>query len=149
MTSFDIIQARPSVSVCPVEAKLNVQHHVQQLEIIQTELGPTLTEVFAKLEIKSVPGTRLEVYSEELELEVIQHALTINKFYEGGSLADQDTILGEGVQGDPFRVAEDITTQALNALQIAFRLSEFDTQTAKNEARDNLGLNIIDGGTFS
>ena len=34
------------------------------------------------------------------------------------------------------------------ALLVANRLSEFDDETKKSAARTNLGLQVIDGGTF-
>lgn len=36
-----------------------------------------------------------------------------------------------------------------DALMVTARLSEFDTEQKKQEARESLGLNIIDGGTFN
>lgn len=57
-----------------------------------------------------------------------------------GAFADQDTIVGTGSFSDPF--------SAPDMLRISQRLAEFDTADAKTEARENLGLNVIDGGSF-
>jgi hypothetical protein len=48
------------------------------------------------------------------------------------------------VQGVPGRSGD----AAGGALLVANRLSEFDDETKKAAARSNLGLQVIDGGTF-
>ena len=49
----------------------------------------------------------------------------------------------EGKRGPPGPVGD-----AGGALLVANRLSEFDDETKKSAARANLGLQVIDGGTF-
>lgn len=41
-----------------------------------------------------------------------------------------------------------LTPGAIGALAAAMRLAEFDTEPARAQARANLGLQTIDGGTF-
>lgn len=58
-----------------------------------------------------------------------------------------------GEKGDTFTYA-DLTAEqkselSQDDLKITARLAEFDTEQAKYDARENLGLNIIDGGTFN
>ena len=53
-------------------------------------------------------------------------------------------ILTEAAQGPPGRDGD----AAGGALLVVNRLSEFDDETKKAAARTNLGLQVIDGGTF-
>ena len=93
------------------------------------------------LEITEVP-VQLELVQRINEIEILENAqVTINNFGGASVIADDLTIEGVGTTADPLRTTADV-------LLASRRLSEFDTQTAKNEARDNLGLNIINGGTF-
>lgn len=54
------------------------------------------------------------------------------------------TVVTRGVPGPPGRDG-DATGGALLAVN---RLSEFDTEQKKADARANIGLAVIDGGTF-
>lgn len=100
-----------------------------------------LVEEPTHLEITETP-TQLELRHEQIALEIAENPqVTINNFGGAGVVTDDVTIEGVGLPADPLRTTDDV-------LLASRRLSEFDTQTAKNEARDNLGLNILDGGTF-
>jgi hypothetical protein len=59
----------------------------------------------------------------------------------------QHFVVTAGGQGVPGRDGDVIGAQAY--LQKTTRLSEFDTAQAKFEARENLELENIDGGTFN
>jgi hypothetical protein len=56
-------------------------------------------------------------------------------------------VVTTGTQGPAGRDAEIVGGDAF--LQKTLRLSEFDTAQAKTEARSNLELEYIDGGTFN
>jgi hypothetical protein len=63
---------------------------------------------------------------------------------------DVQTVIGleallKGEKGDKGDAGDPATT---GALAIMNRLSEFDTTQAKADALMNLGINIVDGGTF-
>lgn len=53
-------------------------------------------------------------------------------------------VVTRGVPGPPGRDGD----AAGGALLVVNRLSEFDDETKKAAARTNLGLQVIDGGTF-
>lgn len=51
----------------------------------------------------------------------------------------------QGPQGLPGVV---VTPADIGALAVSLRLSEFESEEAKAAARANIGLHVIDGGTF-
>lgn len=59
------------------------------------------------------------------------------------SIAEQGPPGPPGPPGEPGPVGD-----AGGALLISARLAEFDTEEAKAAARANIGLSVIDGGTF-
>lgn len=100
-----------------------------------------LVETPTHLEITEVP-VQLELVQNVNEIEILENAqVSVNYFGGAGVDTDDLTIEGVGTTADPLRTTADV-------LLASRRLSEFDTQTAKNEARDNLGLNILDAGSF-
>lgn len=108
-----------------------------------------LTEVRAAVELQNAPPTTLHVVKEEPSLEVVPNALTINQLFSGeGAVADGTTITGDGTSADPLSVAPSIVDQALGSFQIVNNLSEIPTEVDRKAAQQNLGLHIIDGGTF-
>jgi len=59
------------------------------------------------------------------------------------SVAEQGPPGPQGLQGIQGPVGD-----AGGALLVTARLAEFDTEEAKADARTNIGLAVIDGGTF-
>lgn len=131
-------QPQPQLHAVQQVSDLTIQQTTQRLEVTVNELYFGVTETTQSLTITQPTHPQLEVYVNQSALELFPEAIIYQNF--GAGVADQDTILGTGNHHDPYR--------APDMLRVSRRLSEFDTQTARHEARDNLGLNIIDGGTF-
>ena len=128
---------RPVLESAIQTSEIGITQSVQQLDVTVNEHTSSITETVMQLNVtQNTPS--LDVYFTTAALELFPDSIVYQNF--GAGVADQDTILGTGNNHDPYR--------APDMLRITRRLSEFDTQTARHEARDNLGLNIIDGGTF-
>ena len=127
----------PQLHVAQQTAEVGITLSVQQLDVTLAEHTSDITESVMRLDVTHT-RPELDLYFTKAALELFPEAIVYQNF--GAGVADQDTILGTGNTHDPYR--------APDMLRITRRLSEFDTQTARHEARDNLGLNIIDGGTF-
>jgi hypothetical protein len=133
MSEIEVFEDTSQIDLTVEEATLDVHKTIQEIEVTLTESGLEVEEVSQDLEIQQAGKSVVELFP---------NAMLIQQFFSGeGAVADQDTIVGLGTAASPLN--------APDMLRISQRLGEFDTQTAKNEARDNLGLNIIDGGTFT
>lgn len=92
----------------------------------------------------------LELVKTVNELDIQPECTPINQYYSGeGAASDGTTITGDGTSGDPLSVISAIADGALNAFQVPLLFSEIQTQTERLDAQQNLGLHIIDGGTFN
>ena len=131
-SQVEVFEDTSKIDITVEESTVDVHKTIQEVEITQTESSLEIHEVSQDLEIHQAGNNVVELFP---------NAMLVQQFFSGeGAVADQDTIVGLGTQASPLN--------APDMLRISQRLSEFTTQTAKNEARDNIGLNIIDGGTF-
>lgn len=130
--TLEITEETSALQVQVQESSLDVSQTVQELTIQQVGNELVVDETSQELVISEEGAS---------ELEITPNALVIQRFFDGeGAVADQDTILGDGTQFDPLN--------APDMLRISLKLGEFSTASDKIEARDNLGLNVIDGGQF-
>lgn len=131
-SQVEVFEDTSKIDITVEESTVDMHKTIQEVEITQTESSLEVEEVSQDLEIQQAGNNVVELFP---------NAMLVQQFFSGeGAVADQDTIVGLGTQASPLN--------APDMLRISQRLGEFTTQTAKNEARDNIGLNIIDGGTF-
>lgn len=141
MSTLEIHTEPNELAVVSTTQELTAFETVQELSIQLDENELTVSETIQQLDIINDAPT-LDLTVNQSTLEGVLDALTINQYFSGeGAVADQDTILGLGTTASPL--------EAPDMLRITQRLAEFNTAPAKIEARDNLGLNVIDGGTFT
>lgn len=83
---------------------------------------------------------------------MIGPALTLTLDAAGGCLRLDFAPVLRGDPGPPGPPGDGsggtLTPESIGALAVAMRLAEFDTEPARAQARANLGLQTIDGGTF-
>lgn len=148
MSSLTINEVNYPVSLTTQATELATNAVTQSLTVQNTEVELSANEYVQSLSVRDVGQSELEISVTQLGLEIIPDAVTINQYYSGGAHADGTTIDGDGSVGDPFRIDSGVLADIDGKLTISERLGEFVTQAAKDEAVLNLGLNVIDGGTF-
>lgn len=132
-----------SVAVTKQVQEINVVKNVTEISLLQTDTGVEIDQVIHEL---SVNPEVQQVTIMESPLEVTVAAGVPGPQGPPGPagslddlLVDGDTILGDGVNSP---------LSAPDMLRISKRLAEFETAAEREEAVTNLGLHIIDGGTF-
>lgn len=121
--SLQIVEETYDLQTNTVNVTLEIVGHANNFDIIEVT-------------------NQLTVVEGDSTLELVPEAFVLNRTFSGeGAVADQDTIVGDGTQFDPLR--------APDMLRVSLKLGEFSTAAEKQEAITNLGLHIIDGGTFT
>ena len=126
------------VNVIEKPQLVKVQEQIRVVKVIEKPKSVTVTQKLQVLNVISKP-------------QVIKVATTGVRGPQGpsGGIGDLEvdgiTIVGDGTSPSPLAV----DNTALNAFLIPNNLGEIPTQVDRLEAQQNLGLHIIDGGTFT
>lgn len=134
-----------SVAVQDTPHSVRVVDNTIALSIYETEYGIEINEVVHQVNVTTSAANEVTIADPTLQLQISAGvpgpqgptgpAGTLEDL-----LVDGNTIEGDGV---------DTPLSVTGMLQISQRLAEFNTVPAKEEAVTNLGLHIIDGGTFT
>lgn len=128
--------------------ELTVEINQNTVEISNESSELTVNVLTPDLNI-TVDVATLSVIDIVHSLAIVSPSTIINQYFNGvGVVSDESTIEGNGTELYPLKVNQELATRALNSFQVATLFSEISTQLERESAQQNLGLHIIDGGTF-